>query len=279
MFIDAKAKRGRPPTEGEVTMSSTEVQKRLAIDQHSAQAGEFADRYRELNQDAYHSCFAYSRKRLAVLLDSYLPDQGDGLRLLDVGCGTGHHMASLREQGFAVAGVDGSAGMLDQARANNPGTEIRQADVESIPFDDATFDFVLCIEVLRYLPDPEPCIREMARVLKPGGVCLATAAPLLNLNGYWLVNRIANLKKVGDLVQLKQFFTTSRRLRREFIGAGFPEPTVSGVYLGPVNWVERLVPGALPAVLKAWERIDGSLADLPVFREFSNMFLVCGIKG
>jgi len=260
-------------------MTSTEIQKRLAIDQHSEQATQFSERYRELNEDAYRSCFAYSRKRLAGHLDCYLPRQGDGLRVLDVGCGTGHHMASLREHGFEVAGVDGSPGMLDQARANNPGAEIRQADVEDIPFDAGSFDFVLCIEVLRYLPDPEPCIREMARVLKPGGVCLATAAPLLNLNGYWLVNRIANLKKVGDLVRLKQFFTTSRRLQREFVSAGFRKPAVSGVYLGPVNWVERLTPGALPALLKGWEPIDSRLADIPGLRELSNMFLVHGIKG
>jgi ubiquinone/menaquinone biosynthesis C-methylase UbiE len=188
-------------------------------------------------------------------------------------------MASLRSHGFEVAGVDGSEGMLDQARINNPGADIRQADVESLPFDDSTFDFVLCIEVLRYLPDSEQCIREMARVLKPGGVCLATAAPRLNLNGYWLVNRIANLKKIGDLVQLKQFFTTSRRLRHDFMSAGFSKSTVTGVYLGPVNWVERLVPGALSTVLKAWEPIDSRMANLLAFKEISNMFLARGIKG
>ncbi len=259
-------------------MSSNETQKRLAVDQHSAQAAEFAERYRDLNNDAYRSCFAYSRKRLGILLESRLPHRGDGLKLLDVGCGTGHHMASLRERGFEVAGVDGSEGMLDQACANNPGSEIRQADVEAIPFENETFDFVLCIEVLRYLPDPEPCIREMARVLKRGGVCLATAAPLLNLNGYWLVNRIANLKKVGDLVQLKQFFTTSWRVRGDFERAGFREAAVNGVYLGPVNWIERLFPGALPRALKIWEPLDDRLANLSVSREFSNMFLVHGIK-
>lgn len=260
-------------------MSSSETQKQLAIDQHSQQAVEFAERYRELNADAYRSCFAYSRRRLGVLLESCLPEQGKGLRLLDVGCGTGHHMASLRERGFEVAGVDGSAGMLDQARANNPGAEIRQADVEAIPFGDATFDFVLCVEVLRYLPDSEPCVREISRVLKPGGVCLATAAPLLNLNGYWLVNRIANLKKVGDLVRLKQFFATSRQLRREFVSAGFLKPSVHGVYLGPINWVERLAPRGLPRLLKAWEPVDAALADLPLLMEFSNMFLVHAVKG
>jgi len=257
---------------------SSEIQKELAIQQHSIQAAEFARRYRDLQEDAYRSCFAYSRKRLGVLLDSYIPRQGDGLHLLDVGCGTGHHMASLRERGFEVAGVDGSNEMLDQARANNPGADIRQADVESIPFADASFDFILCIEVLRYLPDSSQCIREMARVLKPGGVCLATAAPLLNLNGYWLVNRMANLVRIGDLVRLRQFFTTSRPLRREFVSAGFCEPRISGVYIGPVNWVERLAPKVLPPILKSWEQIDAALADKPGLREFSNMFLVHAVK-
>jgi ubiquinone/menaquinone biosynthesis C-methylase UbiE len=168
--------------------------------------------------------------------------------------------------------------MLEQARVNNPGSEIQQADVESLPFEDGSFDFVLCVEVLRYLPDPEPCIREMARVLKPGGVCLATAAPTLNLNGYFLVNRIANLRKVGNLVQLKQFFTTSARLRSDFERAGFSQTKINGVYTGPVNWVERLAPRVLPSVLRKWESLDKHLSDQPFLREFSNMFLAHAIK-
>ena len=231
-----------------------------------------------LHENAYCSCFGYSRKRLAELLNSYLPARGDGLRLLDVGCGTGHHMASLRERGFEVAGIDGSEEMLLNARANNRDSEIRKADVEAIPFADASFDFVICIEVLRYLPDQSRCIRQMARVLKPGGICLTTAAPVLNLNGYWLVNRIANLMAVGDLVRLRQYFTSSAQLRRDFVSAGFAKPTVHGVYSGPVNWLERLMPRALPRALKLWEPIDASIADLPFLREFSNMFLVHAAK-
>jgi ubiquinone/menaquinone biosynthesis C-methylase UbiE len=255
-------------------MLSTDTQKQLAIEQHSNQAEEFAERYRDFSGDAYDSCFAYSRRRLQVLLESYLPSRGDGLRLLDVGCGTGHHMASLRQRGFEVAGVDGSQEMLHHARANNPEAEVRQADVEVIPFADASFDYVLCIEVLRYLPDSARCIQEIARVLKPGGIGLLTAAPVFNLNGYWLVNRIASLMAVKNLVRLKQFFATSPRLRREFMEAGFLKPAVHGVYLGPINWVERLIPRALPHALKVWEPIDAALADRAIIRECSNMFLV-----
>lgn len=248
-----------------------EAQKQLAIEQHSLQAGEFAERYRAT--DNYRSCFAYSRMRLDALLDRYLPASGEGLRLLDVGCGTGNHMARMRERGFEVAGIDGSDKMLEHARSLNPGAEILHADVDAIPFPDRSFDFVLCIEVLRYLPDSSPCIREIARVLRPGGVCLATAAPAFNLNGYWLINRVANSVRVGNLVRLKQFFTTSRKLRRQFTYAGFEKPAVHGVYIGPVNWVERIAPRVLPRALKRWERADKAMADRRFVRELSNMFL------
>jgi ubiquinone/menaquinone biosynthesis C-methylase UbiE len=259
-------------------MDPAEVQKQQAIGQHSRQADQFADRYRDLGSSVYASCFSYSRWRLDALLRQYLPERGEGLRLLDVGCGTGHHMASLRERGFQVAGVDGSEEMIAHARANNPGAEIKVADVDTLPFPDSSFDFVLCIEVLRYLPDFTKCASEIARVLKPGGVCLVTAAPLFSLNGYWLVNRIASRVRVADLVHLKQFFTTSRRLRRTFQVAGFNDPRVHGVYLGPVNWVERLAPSLLPRTLKAWESVDSAITDRGMTREFSNMFLVQGVR-
>ena len=67
-------------------------------------------------------------------------------------------------------------------------------------------------------------------MLRPGGVCLATAAPLLALNGYALVNRLALALPFGRFTRLKQFFTTSGRLRRQFREAGFSEVRVHGVY-------------------------------------------------
>jgi ubiquinone/menaquinone biosynthesis C-methylase UbiE len=261
-----------------VTTESTEIQKQSAIEQHSRQADQFAERYCVPEADAFRSCFNYSRRRLDTWLERHLPASGAGLRLLDVGCGTGHHMARLRARGFEVAGVDGSPEMLEHARALNPESDIRHADVEQISFPDASFDVVLCVEVLRYLPSSSRCIAEMARVLRPGGLCLTTAAPLLSLNGYWAVNRLASSIPVGNLVRLKQYFTTSGQLRRAFASGGFQEIETHGVYLGPINWVERLVPWALRPVLRAWEPFDAALADLPLLREASNMFLVKAVR-
>jgi ubiquinone/menaquinone biosynthesis C-methylase UbiE len=255
---------------------STEQVKR-AVEVHSEQAGMFAARY--VQTDPYSSSFNYSRKRLDQLLDRYLPATDAGLRLLDVGCGTGHQLARWRAAGYDVAGVDGSEAMLAEARENNPGVELEVADVQQLPFPDGGFDRVTSIEVLRYLPDPTRSIQEMARVLRPGGLCLATAAPLLSLNGYALVNRVALALPIGNLTRLKQFFTTSRRLRRQFLGAGFSEVTIHGVYLGPLSWIERLAPRHLSSALRRWEPLDEKLADRPVLRDLGNMLLVSAVRG
>jgi ubiquinone/menaquinone biosynthesis C-methylase UbiE len=169
--------------------------------------------------------------------------------------------------------------MIAVARANNPGVAIRQGDVEALPFPSGGFDVVLCIEVLRYLPGLAGCLREMARVLKPGGLCLATATPVFNLNGYWLINRLASRFGMRGFTKLRQAFFTSGRLRREFEAAGLRQPRVHGVYLGPVNWVERLAPRLTPPFLRAWERLDSVLADRVIVRELSNMFLVRAVRG
>jgi SAM-dependent methyltransferase len=255
-------------------MTSRQAQR--AVDVHSEQAGMFAARYG--TEDPYGSAFTYSRMRLDRSLDRALPPTDEGLRLLDVGCGTGHQMAKWSARGYSVSGVDGSREMLVHARRNNPDAELREAGVDALPFEPASFDAVACIEVLRYLPDPAPCIREMVRVLKPGGICLATATPLFGLNGYAIVNRLAVALPIPRVTRLKQFFTTSPRLRRQFIEAGLTDVRVQGVYLGPVVWVERLLPTAIPRLLARWERYDERLADRPLLRDLSNMYLVQAVR-
>jgi ubiquinone/menaquinone biosynthesis C-methylase UbiE len=246
-----------------------------AIDVHSDQADGFAESYVQLEQDPYGSCFTYSRMRLERLLDAYLDRLPAGQALLDVGCGTGHHMRDLHDRGFDVAGVDGSAAMLEHARANNPGATVLEAKVDALPFEDASFDVVVCIEVLRYLPDPQSCLNELARVLRPGGLCLATATPVANLNGYAVVNRIASTISVPGLTPLRQHFTTPERLARQVAAAQFARARIHGVYLGPVNWVQRLGPsGALGPFLRRWESADDALADRPRLRGLANMLLV-----
>jgi SAM-dependent methyltransferase len=247
-----------------------------AVAQHSREAMDFARAYEQLQRDPYATCFAYSRRRLELLLARLLPETRPGWRLLDVGCGSGHHLARLSARGYRCAGVDGSAAMLAQARGVAPGVPLARGDVTRLPFASAAFDAVLCVEVLRYLPDGGGLAREIARVLRPGGTCLVTAVPRLSLNGYPIVNRLR--PRVGTFSPLRQHFTSVRALRRGLVGAGLTAVAVYPVYWGPVNWVERLLPRRLPGFLKRWEPLDAALCARAWSGPTANMLLAVARK-
>jgi len=253
---------------------SNEEQKQRAIDTHSDQAGLFSERYGALVEDPYRNSFVYSRKRLNEWLDRYLPSNGSGLRLLDVGCGTGYHLRRYRERGFEISGVDGSPEMLKEARAANPRIEFVLADVDQIPLPSATYDVALCIEVLRYLPDIQPCLKEIRRMVKPGGMAMITAAPPMQANLYPFVNKIVLAVGGGNLTRLRQYFHSARQLRQECARAGFADVQIHGVYGGFSVWLDRLAPSFVSSYLRAWERLDARIADAPGLMHFSNMFLV-----
>jgi ubiquinone/menaquinone biosynthesis C-methylase UbiE len=98
-----------------------------------------------------------------------------GGKFLDVGCGVGGATIPVAEYTGAAgltAGVDISSAMLDVAlrRANNrPGIEFQLGDACAIPYPDGFFDVARCERVFLYLPDRLAAIREMMRVVKPGG--------------------------------------------------------------------------------------------------------------
>lgn len=253
---------------------SEELQKQLAIDTHSEQAELFANRYEVINQNPYQNSFVYSRKKLNEWLDKYMPADGKGLKLADIGCGTGYHLKRYQERGFEITGVDGSEEMLKQARLANPGIEFIKTDVDEIPLPSATYDYVMCIEVLRYLPDILPSLKEMKRIMKPGGTALITAAPLLQANLYPVVNKATLMLKPKNFTQLKQYFHSYGELKEASLSAGFKDVEIHGVYGGNSVWLERLLPSAMPPFLKIWEKIDEKTADAPVFKHLSNMFLV-----
>lgn len=255
-----------------------EDQKKLAVETHSEQAELFADRYLSIADDPYANVFRYSRYRLDKWLDELIPRDGSGFRLLDLGCGTGYHMANYRKRGFEAVGVDGSEDMIAQARQLNPDISFYQADVEDLPLDDDSFDVLLSIEVIRYLPKVERYLAEACRVLRPGGHALITAAPPLQANLYPIVNRLTSSRKVGSLTNLKQYFHGRGLLEAKFKEAGFKGISIHGVYGGPFVWVERILPSMIPPLLRSWEKVDTLTADAPVMRHFSNMFLVSAFK-
>ena len=108
-----------------------------------------------------------------------------GERVLDVATGTGLVAAELlRQSGCSVVAVDQSAEMLDAARARfrqyppsgdgarasrPPAVQLIEAEAEKLPFADGSFDALTFTYLLRYVDDPRATMRELARVLRPGG--------------------------------------------------------------------------------------------------------------
>jgi len=111
-----------------------------------------------------------------------------GLRALDCGVGTGAlscALARVLPASFELDAIDISPRMLERAgdRLGDAGLEasLRQGDVRDLPYDTGLFDLAMTGHVLEHLPDPRVALREMARVLKPGGLliaCLTRRSPL-----------------------------------------------------------------------------------------------------
>ena len=98
-----------------------------------------------------------------------------GTRLLDAGCGAGllALLASLR--GAQVAALDASAALLAIAQGRLPDADVRQGDLEALPFDDASFDAVTAVNSLFYAAHMSAAMRELVRVVRPGGRVVVTA--------------------------------------------------------------------------------------------------------
>ena len=95
-------------------------------------------------------------------------------RILDVGCGTGALLrkASLRWPRAALSGVDPAEKMAEQARKKIPHASIVMGRVEALPFEDDTFDLVLSTTSFGHWSDQAAGLKEIRRVLAPGGTCL-----------------------------------------------------------------------------------------------------------
>lgn len=96
-------------------------------------------------------------------------DVGPGTALLDVCCGPGRLSQAAAEAGASVTGLDFSPAMLEQARARCPGATFIQGDAQAMPFADASFDRVACLLGVPHIPDTVAALKEMRRVLRPGG--------------------------------------------------------------------------------------------------------------
>ncbi|WP_405060293.1 methyltransferase domain-containing protein [Kribbella sp. NBC_01505] len=105
----------------------------------------------------------------AWALEQLAPAPGE--TAVDVGSGTGEDVVAFAELGLRAIGVEPSAGLRDEAVRRGPDSKAEFVDglSDKLPFDDESVDVVRCERVLQHVEDPAGSVREMARVLRPGG--------------------------------------------------------------------------------------------------------------
>jgi SAM-dependent methyltransferase len=96
----------------------------------------------------------------------------DALRILDAGCGSGRNMAELASRG-TVTGIELSPPSVERARARGCG-EVVEGSVLEMPFADDSFDLAVSLDVIEHLEDDLGALRELRRVVAPGGALLIT---------------------------------------------------------------------------------------------------------
>jgi ubiquinone/menaquinone biosynthesis C-methylase UbiE len=104
------------------------------------------------------------------VLKSVVPSLA-GIRILDVGCGSGGLARLLAEEGAEVTGIDPNPQALTAARTLAPAARFEEASAEALPFEDAAFDVVLVVNALHHVPldAMDRALAEAARVARPGG--------------------------------------------------------------------------------------------------------------
>jgi 2-polyprenyl-6-hydroxyphenyl methylase/3-demethylubiquinone-9 3-methyltransferase len=174
-----------------------------------------------------------------------------GKAVLDLGCAGGFMAEALATRGADVTGIDPAADAVDAARVHARATGLRIGyDVgvgEALPYDDSSFDAVVCVDVLEHVADLNKVLSEVARTLRPGGLFLFDT---INRNP---LARLATITIAEDILRLlprgthdPAMFIKPRELRAAMQGAGLVPGAVTG--LGPrgINRRFDLTFGPLP---------------------------------
>jgi len=156
------------------------------------------------NNEAYaEHLAAWNPALYAKYADTLKPDRS-GARALDVGCGVGQVVARLNEAGFEAHGVDVSQPNIERAKKFCPRCELY--DGKKLPFTDNYFASAGALNVLEHVDEPEAFIRELARVVAPGGKVVLSSPNFFRVFGFrdyhprmrGIGNKLRNWKRLRE---------------------------------------------------------------------------------
>lgn len=136
------------------------------------------DHYVKKRPPGFYPVLAVRLKYMTEMLSDFMENG----KIIDIGCGTGEMLQVLEEHKFNPFGLDYSFKMLREISKENAGEKypLINGDTENLSFKDESFDGIICAGVIEYLNDDKKALKEIARVLKPGGFAIITLSNRLS---------------------------------------------------------------------------------------------------
>ena len=218
-----------------------------------------AARARAAGYDAWFE-EAWGRYAFAVEGHALLRALGSlaGVRMVDVGCGSGRFTALFEQRGARVTGVDADPAMLELASLREAGPLVA-ADAARLPFSDRAFDVALAATLFEFVAQPALALAEMARVTRPGGKLVIGA---LNVKSPW---GVAHRRRLQERPWKGARFLSPAELRR--LGGGYGEIRLSWALYAPGGMPGLGVLGPLLEMAghshPAWGAFQVLTVDLP----------------
>jgi len=158
-----------------------------------------------------------------------------GQHVLEVGCGTGHWLRRLGDAGARVTGLDPSAQMLAHAKTQAPGAALAQGSAERLPWANASFDRVFCINAFHHFPDKIAFLLEALRVLRPGGLMMT-----VGLDPHTGVDRWYIYEYFDEVLEIdRRRYPAAGQIREWMLAAGFAGSVTREVQHLPVGLEAR----------------------------------------
>jgi 2-polyprenyl-3-methyl-5-hydroxy-6-metoxy-1,4-benzoquinol methylase len=162
--------------------------------------------------------------------------QVDGARILDAGCGEGYLSRFFADRGAKVTGIDFSTELIEAARNHKLTAELPVSfdvgSVDALPYDESTFDLVLCNHVMNDLQDPQLAISEFARVLRPDGRVV-----IMMLHPCFYNKHAERSDQKNNLIASTYF--QQRPVSQHFEVDGLTSPAANTAWLRPLEYYTK----------------------------------------